>query len=183
MKPKINVVWIILLGVILWQCTEDEEAPLPSPPATVVDFALDHQTLPKQGSPLSVNLTFNRAAATTGLVVVRIDGDAVYSQHFTTSPEAEEGVVILPIEKGQSSTHFTVSTVNDQEWTDDKHLSFFLDSPSSGFALGNKVNASLTLVDDEDTNPAELVATIEFAEDSAQVLESDTEVPTAAPEG
>ena len=179
MKSIIIFLFLALLGLSCWGCSEEEDVvnePIPNVPHTIVNFAQENQTLPEPGDPLEVNLTFDRAATANGSVSIRLSGDAVYDQNYTTAPIAAGGVITLNIEKGQDTANFTVTPVNDEDSLGNRTIILTLENPSAGFKLGNKTISSLELVED-DTEPGNggEEATIEFGENFVHISESDME--------
>lgn len=179
MKSILKLFLILWAGFTFWGCAEDEEVPnepAPNTPSTVVNFAVEHQTLAEAGNPLKVNLAFDRVAAVNGSFSIRLSGDAVYQQDFTTAPAASEGVITLNVEKGQANTHFTLTPVNNEDSLGNRTTSFTLENPSNGFKLGNKTVASVEIIEDDSVsapgNGGE-EATIEFGENLVHISESD----------
>jgi hypothetical protein len=159
-----------------WGCAEDEEVPnepAPHTPTTVVNFAVDNQTLAEGGDPLKVNLTFDKAAAANGSFSIRLSGNALYSQNFSTSPAATDGIITLPVEKGQTAAFITVTPVDDEDSVGNTTVTVTLENPTAGFKLGSKITSSVELVEDDPGPGNGAVATIEFGENFVHISESD----------
>ncbi len=181
MKTIIKFFWVAMLSLGFWACIEDDgivNEPTPGISITMVNFSLENQTVPEDGDSLKVNLSFDRAATADGVIPVRLSGDAVYLQNFSTSPSPNEGVISLNVEKGQAAASFLVTPVNDEDSLGDKTIRFTLEKPSAGFKLGSKIISSVALIeDDTTTNPGneENEAIIGFGEDVISISENDAE--------
>lgn len=178
MKSIIKFVILGILGLSFLRCSEEEDVvnqPTPNTLNTTVNFSLETHTLEEAGEPLKVNLTFDRPASVNGSFVIRLSGDAVYQQHYNTTPAASQSIITLSIEKGQSNAHFMLNPVNDEDSVGNQTIALALENPSNGFKLGNKVTSSVELLEDDAEEPGngEEDATVEFAESFVHISETD----------
>jgi hypothetical protein len=179
MTHQLKLIGVLLLSLSVWQCTEDEEItqhPQKPTPTTVINFALEHQELPVSSALQKIDLTLSQAVKSPGSVAVRLSGDAEYGLHYSTLPNAQDEVVTLFIEKGQTTLSFTLIPAGSQQPDTNKPIFLTLENPSAGFSVGGKATSTLELiVKDKEPTPAPDTATVAFQEDTLRVSENSHE--------
>lgn len=172
MQTILKTYLILFFAVAISSCTEDDGGPLTTESDVQVNFETVQHSVSKSGDPLVVKLTLAKAAPVDGSVAVHLSGDAVSGENFTTTPEAEDGVITLDISEGQSSISFTITPLSEEEPFIDHTIELTLEDPSTGFELGDKVTASVTLLGAEQEQEAPAIS---FQEQQYELSETDGE--------
>lgn len=153
------VFFSITLLLFINSCKDDPEPPVE------ISFSADVQSV-VEGNQLDVFIPLERAATTSGKVVVQLSGSATYNEDYNTNPSGGTGSFELTIAAGATSVQFSVATINDNVYKGDRTIVITLSDPSEGFALGSKKSLTLTLADDESQ------ATANFQTSVASVVEN-----------
>jgi hypothetical protein len=172
---------ILLLGIMfgLLACSEEPdvlENPR-NPAASRLDFVQDNISLSEKAAPLTLKIDIQPAAREAGEVTLRLGGDADYGSHFSTTPAAEDGLITLAVEKGQSTLELLLTPLFRDAQEDDHLISLSIESTSGIFQKGNKFMARVNLQDEASTQEPEppVPATISFTDSLFSVSEADAE--------
>jgi len=121
-------------------------------PATIKPSAVEFQkadiSLEEDAKPLTVRINLSLPASKSGEVKIEII--SVYPDSFVTEPETVNGVLSLPVIRGQRFITFNIIAPENTLKEGDKTISFTIISVSEGFVVGGKKALSATLIDDED---------------------------------
>ncbi|QCK16047.1 hypothetical protein DCC35_15515 [Mangrovivirga cuniculi] len=131
---------------IMIGCKEEEAPVIP-----VADFVSSTSMVMENstgGTTIRINL--DPEAGQAGEVVVSLTpGVNTTMDDFTTTPSAVDGEIILPFDQGATSVSFTVRPVDNDVRNEDLSISFALSSNSSQVQMGETMEHSLTIQDDE----------------------------------
>ncbi len=107
MKNLIRFIGLLLCsGLVLSSCSDNE---MPEYNDFVVAFKSPSASFSTQDSILNIELVFSRKAPHNGQVTLTFSSDQfLYGSDFVCTPPAEEGTLTIPIERGQSSTTFSL---------------------------------------------------------------------------
>ncbi len=136
-----------LLFVLMVACL-DEEQTLP----VAIKFATDKLDV-IEGTTVSVSLILESPALEDGTVELSINTDALYSQHYTISPEPIATRVTINIEKGRRSMQFRITSLDNNTAEALRVLTFSLERASAGFRLGSPSRLVVTIREDDNNNP------------------------------
>jgi hypothetical protein len=140
--------------------------------AALINFkSATSSLLENNSSGVVLEMEINPPALGAGnaIIVYEMPGGA-YNTDFKTEPAIENGKMVLPITKGQSSASFKVLPVNNSSCAPQtKSIYWTIKSTSGSIRAGNDVFNEMTLVKDE--VPVELT----LAQTSGSILESVSE--------
>jgi hypothetical protein len=138
-----------------------------SPGISSVDFLKSNDSISESLDSLVVIIKLNDLSSTNGQISVKLSGDAVYGEQYTTKPVAVNGIVTLPVPKDMASVQFTVfRTVLPQT---DKTIIMTLINPTDGYKLGERISSSVKI----NMKP---FSTVEFSDNAVDVLDSQSGV-------
>lgn len=128
---------------------DDEEGP------SNVDFAATENTIAEDNGALTVTLNFGTTTTAPGTVDVTMTGDA---SAVTTDPAATADVFTVSSASGVDEVTFTVTPVDDTEYSGARSVVFTLGNATNGLELGSTLVYTLTINEDEATPIANLRA-------------------------
>lgn len=139
--------FVVLALVLISSCKDDEN---PVAVATV-QFSTEQQSISEAGTSATVLLSFDKAAGRDGTITISAtEGtETDYTTHYLTNPNGSSGTIELEVSKGQTSTQFTFTPVNNALLQDDKTVTFTIVDVSSGFEIGANDSDLITINDDE----------------------------------
>jgi len=139
--------FVVLALVLISSCKDDEN---PVAVATV-QFSTEQQSISEAGTSATVLLSFDKAAGRDGTITISATegADTDYTTHYLTNPNGSSGTIELEVSKGQTSTQFTFTPVNNALLQDDKTVTFTIVDVSSGFEIGANDSDLITINDDE----------------------------------
>ena len=156
--------WLMISAVPLMllcvSCTEEEMW------TSEIQFPTILQNI-TEGDQVKIVMQLNKPASRDGEVTVTLDGNAVYSEHYTTSKAPTNKSINLSIPKGAKSVEFTLSTVDNSTYEGTRVVLFTLSGPTDGFMVGPKSSLIVSINDDEGP------AVVNFAVNEATILEED----------
>ncbi|MCP9200998.1 hypothetical protein MKO06_13855 [Gramella sp. GC03-9] len=131
-------------------CSSDDDNLTPQKPTPVsnviVEFDNDFRLF-ESTENTEVKLKFNKAAIEDGIIEIGIS--IPENLIFFTIPSASNGVIRVPVNKGDSHATFNLIPDNDNIIKGMRDISFTLKSTSSGFEIGEKDHLEVELIDDE----------------------------------
>lgn len=177
---RVMAVVFTLTLLIIAACGEDED------PASIstVQFANGDQTASENGTAITVSISFDKAADKDGTITVTLTegADTDYTTHYTTNPNGSSGSIELQVSKGQTSTQFTLTPVNNALLADDKTIELSISDVSSGFEIGTLDSKTITIIDDEGPTQVNFAtATSSTAENLTDGIDVTINLSSAAP--
>lgn len=166
-KSKFNLMLTGLSVVALLfvsSCGSDDPAP-----AVTISFSSTTASVMESGDPLTVTVNFSGVSGAEGTFTATVSGDAVYTDDYTTDPAVENGAISFTVAEGDATKTFTLTPVDNDEFTGDKTVTFTL-TGATGVDLGTDAAITVTIADDETepTSIADLRAN--FATNGASTL-------------
>lgn len=124
--------------------TDDEQ------PAQV-NFVAGSSTFTEENhSNNNVVITLSSPAPGNGQLEVVIESnDAVYGEHFTTSPGATNGKISLPISTGHQQAKIEIIPINDDRINGNRHISLTITGATGAISKGSTSGHGITIKDDE----------------------------------
>lgn len=147
---KKNAITLLFLGALM-SCSEDPIFEKPDL-AITVEFYEDQISFAENSVTNNITLSLSKPSETGG--VITVEASSVNLNAFSTSPAMEDGILELPISKGQVSISFEVKAVDNQLLDGDKSISFTVSSVSEGLSIGAAKSVIATVIDDE--SPAQI---------------------------
>lgn len=141
--------------LVIASCSKDEEGAVK---VATVEFNSEAQTVNENGSEITINIPFSRAAGKAGTITVTLAGTGVYATHYTTTPNGAAGSFNIEVSKGQTAAQFKLAPQNNSSLADDKTVILTIDEVSSGFEIGAKDVNTITILDDEGPTRANFTA-------------------------
>ena len=127
----------------LCTCTEEEIH------TSVVRFDNETQNV-IEGSDAQIILVLDKPAHRSCSVKIKLETNAVYGDHFISTPEVEgDGTFVVNIAKGESSASFNVTSIDNSLFDHGKFILFTLMKPTEGLVLGSTTTSIITVDDDE----------------------------------
>lgn len=140
--PAILFSAIILLG----GCNEEE--PLIT---SIVNFSSDVQHV-NEGSKGTFTLQFSQPAPQSGTLRISVNGNALYGEHYTTTPELVDGIAEISVGKGNTTFHFAVFTTDNTFYENSKYITFTMEQIPARIERG--VHTRHTVIIDDDEAPS-----------------------------
>lgn len=172
---------LVLVGLVLISSCKDDENPVS---VATVQFSTAQQTVSESGTAVTVLLNFDKAAGRDGTITVSATegADTDYTTHYLTNPNGSSGTIELEVSKGQTSTQFTFTPVNNALLQDDKTVTFTITDVSSGFEIGANDSDVITITDDEGPTRANFaVASSTTAENLTDGIDVTINLTSPAP--
>lgn len=172
---------IVLFVLVLISSCKDDENPVA---VATVQFSTAQQSVSESGSSITVLLNFDKAAGRDGTITVTATEGAEtdYTTHYLTNPNGSSGTLELEVSKGQTSTQFTFTPVNNALLQEDKTVTFTITDVSSGFEIGATDSDLITINDDEGPTRANFaVATSSTAENLTDGIDVTINLTSPAP--
>ncbi|MBL7832656.1 MAG: hypothetical protein JNK18_01815 [Cyclobacteriaceae bacterium] len=172
---------IVLFVLVLISSCKDDENPVA---VATVQFSTAQQSVSESGSSITVLLNFDKAAGRDGTITVTATEGAEtdYTTHYLTNPNGSSGTLELEVSKGQTSTQFTFTPVNNALLQEDKTVTFTIADVSSGFEIGATDSDLITINDDEGPTRANFaVASSSTAENLTDGIDVTINLTSPAP--
>lgn len=162
MRTLFQKILYTLPVLVLLSC--DDNITQPEPAQTVVQFQLTQQTLHENNADgVTVPLVLNKAADMNGSITLQIAADM---QHrLVTNPAHSNGVLSLPVTKGDSQLEFTVTAVDNLVMDGNQTIAITL-QPSVGLTAGVNKMLQLTILDNDEEVAQQSVAEFEIQQDA-----------------
>ena len=132
-----------------------------------IEFAISTQYVPEDGEATIV-LELDRPAPNDESIRITIESNAILNEHFTTNLPFLDSSLVLNIEKGQKSSEFKVTSIDNATFDNGRFMIFKLTNPSQGLQLGKLTTNTLLIADDEGPS------LVSFSVTSGTVSESAT---------
>ncbi|GJM31529.1 MAG: hypothetical protein DHS20C18_05300 [Saprospiraceae bacterium] len=146
MKTLLKMIIGLLILVNMMACKKDDTDVIPIETDVQVQFGLD-VVLMENAEPKEISISFSKKAKKDGLIKVAVNTDTPMAFH--TEPAVSNGLLELPITKGDQSASFTITPVNNQIQDENRTIIFELSSVTEGFIIGTKKSFTLTITDDD----------------------------------
>ena len=146
---KLAFLWT--LGIIVMSCLvscQGDEFPGIDP--VMIQFDEDLVILENSGE-IEIDILLEREAEIEGIVEINVTSTLVES--IQTIPAIEDGIISVPIMKGQSSAAFKITPVNNIVLNEPIDIEFEFGMLSDGFIIGTKSDLMVTIEDDEAPSP------------------------------
>lgn len=172
--------FVVLALVLISSCKDDEN---PVAVATV-QFSTTQQSVSEAGNSVTVLINFDKAAGRDGVITISVaeGNETDYTTHYLTNPNGSSGTIELEVSKGQTSTQFTFTPVNNVLLQDDKTVTFNIADVSSGFEIGANDSDLITINDDEGPTRANFaVASSSTAENLTDGIDITINLTSPAP--
>jgi hypothetical protein len=172
---KMTTIAALVVTTSLCTCTEEEIQ------TSVVRFDKETQNI-TEGSDAQIILVLDKPAHRSCSVKVKLETNAVYGDHFISTPEVEEhDSFVVIIDKGKTSVSFSIKSINNNLFDNGKYILFKLMDPDGGLALGTVTTCIATITDDERPTAASFRAekwAVEEFESNGVVVEISLSAPT-----
>lgn len=142
---------IFSLLVSLFTACDDSENK-PDPVQVAVNYASTDDQISEQSETHEVLIQLDEAAQAAGELEILISGEAQYGTLFTTIPAAEDDKLYLSVTKGSTEVSFTILPVNNTKLNGNKTQTFSIVDATGAVVLGESIEYTVTLLDDELTN-------------------------------
>ena len=137
------MITVLVVAASLCTCTEDDLRP------SVIRFDAEKQSL-TEGSEAKIILTLDKPAYRSCTVRIKLETNAVYGDHYTSTPEIEaDGTFVVTVAKGESSASFNITSIDNSLFDNGKFMLFTLMKPTEGLALASTTTSIITFDDDE----------------------------------
>ncbi|MEL7003686.1 MAG: hypothetical protein AAFN93_13270, partial [Bacteroidota bacterium] len=142
-----NFTLLLLFSLVLfWSCSDDEGPEIISR----VTFTDDGGSLAENStSDFQVNMALFENVSSSISFDVEISGEGVYGTDFTTTPDGSSGSFTITVPDGTNEASFSVSSIDNQIFGDDKEIVFTVTNVPEGFILGSDIEFELEIEDDE----------------------------------
>ncbi len=180
LMSRVIACFVVLTLVLISSCKDDEN---PVAVATV-QFSTTQQSVSEAGNSVTVLLNFDKAAGRDGVITISVTegNETDYTTHYLTNPNGSSGTIELEVSKGQTSTQFTFTPVNNALLQDDKTVTFTIADVSSGFEIGANDSDLITINDDEGPTRANFaVASSSTAENLTDGIDVTINLTSPAP--
>lgn len=171
----------VVLALVLISSCKDDENPVA---VAMVQFSTTQQSVSEAGNSVTVLLNFDKAAGRDGVITISVTegNETDYTTHYLTNPNGSSGTIELEVSKGQTSTQFTFTPVNNALLQDDKTVTFTIADVSSGFEIGANDSDLITINDDEGPTRANFaVASSSTAENLTDGIDVTINLTSPAP--
>jgi len=135
LKAKLKAGLLFLSGffIIAMGCRK-KEAPLPD---NLIQFESDNQGLPADITEMTVKLKLTRATDRDIPVVVSVTPEgAEYNKHFTTSPAASSGKILLTVMSGSNEVAFNLTKMANVLFSGEEKVEFKIESSAAPVIIG-----------------------------------------------
>jgi len=103
-----------------------------------------------EGFIVQIPLSMQLEGEGTGELRISITSiNAFYGVHYTTLPEAINGIITLPVGKGAAATSFEVLVIDNDRLDGQVSVTFRIEGGFGSIGKGKNINFVLTLIDDE----------------------------------
>lgn len=149
MKKHITkLIGIALVAFYLLGCDDDNLQPQdPGQTGISVQFEKKQDEHLENGGDKLVKLTFSSRSTHPGTITLAFD--STLSKHFNSVPASQNGIILLPVAKGQDFTSFTLTPKNNSVIDGNRTVAFTAKNATPGYLIGEQNVLSLTIKDDE----------------------------------
>ena len=172
---KMTTIAAMVVTSSLCTCTDEEIH------TSVVSFDKETQNI-TEGSDAQIILVLDKPAHRSCSVKIKLETNAVYGDHFISTPEVEEhDSFVVNIEKGKTSVSFSIKSINNNLFDNGKYILFKLMDPDGGLGLGTVTTCIATITDDERPTAASFRSekwAVEEFESSGVVVDISLSAPT-----
>ncbi|MEX2233462.1 MAG: hypothetical protein WD824_14965 [Cyclobacteriaceae bacterium] len=135
---------IAIAGMLMLPACEEDDKTLPP----VIQFIVNLQKV-TEGDEVVILLGLDNPAPYHGSVELTIQTNAIYNEHYMTSPSPSNNSIVLNFHKGHTSTALKIITIDNTKYEGAMFMIFQLNVPSGGVRLGEATTMTLTISDDE----------------------------------
>jgi hypothetical protein len=133
--------------------------------APIVSFTANSLTASEDSATVHVGLVFNKPLTENKTLNILVSGTAAYTADYNLSPAAEDGMITLELNAGQSTADFEIAIVNDL-LDEVLESAVFTIQETQGIEVGTDL-FTLSIEDND-------IPTISFVERYAEVEEGNT---------
>jgi YD repeat-containing protein len=146
---------IMLMGVLLASCTEDEWIGT-SPSPALVKFQQETMGISELAGPTNIVLSFDKPATLSGIIMLKMETD--FAEDFSTTPSQVNGKIEIPVAAGQSQVAFTLSPIHNPLYQGNKQVEFTIESVPEGMAIGTKKMLIVSIYEADQPNLVNFMA-------------------------
>ncbi|MBD8488874.1 hypothetical protein IFO69_08970 [Echinicola sp. CAU 1574] len=168
MKTKIFLLPIVALGL---GCADTDDQPYEVITKNELNFSATSKTMMSYDDPAEVLVSFNSPLTEDASFNIKLTGEAIYAQHFTTYPEAVDGIINIKVQKGRSSSSFLVLPLEKPGDSGSKSVYFSLDELSEKLVAGKKNKFALKILQMDPSSENEL-AIVSFESNTLEMKEN-----------
>lgn len=145
--------------ILLYTACDDNDPIKPNKPTgpaeiipTAVNFISSEDLISEEITGHVVTILLEDAAEADGTLEIAFSSEVEYGSYFTTEPAVSNGKISVAVAKGDLEAIFIILPVNNTKLNGNKTASFSIVNATGGVTLGESVDYTLTLVDDELAN-------------------------------
>lgn len=142
------------IGIGILPACDDDSAKLAQ---GVIQFSVSVQKV-VEGQEAIILLTLDKPAPNHESVKLTLEGNAVYNQHYLTSPAVDDHSVVVNIYKGRKTGMLKIKPLENKKFEGSRLIIFELSDPTEGLRLGQITMLTLVIADDEAPSVANFAA-------------------------
>lgn len=116
-----------------------------------VQFQTATREIPENGNEEIVSITFNKPALAEGNLILKTGN--IFDEAFATTPPSQDGMITIPIQKGDNSASLKLSPLDNAEKDGHRIALLTFGNLEEQFVSGFNKTISITVKDDETTHP------------------------------
>ncbi|WP_304138800.1 HmuY family protein [Mesonia mobilis] len=138
MKYKFHLFSLLLIAFLTACSDDDNDTGISN--EFVVAFENQNYSFTNSDTDREINLVFSEEASQSGTIsITYTENGLIYGTDFSTTPQANSGIIEIPFEAGTTGTSFTFEklTPNPIEGEELESVTFLIAEVSNGFSQGN----------------------------------------------
>ena len=138
MKYKFHLFSLLLIAFLTACSDDDNDTGISN--EFVVAFENQNYSFTNSDTDREINLVFSEEASQSGTIsITYTENGLIYGTDFSTTPQANSGIIEIPFEAGTTGTSFTFEklTPNPIEGEELESVTFLIAEVTNGFSQGN----------------------------------------------
>ena len=138
MKYKFHLFSLLLIAFLTACSDDDNDTGISN--EFVVAFENQNYSFTNSDTEREINLVFSEEASQSGTIrITYTENGLIYGTDFSTTPQANSGIIEIPFEAGTTGTSFTFEklTPNPIEGEELESVTFLIAEVTNGFSQGN----------------------------------------------
>lgn len=168
-----HALFVLPLIASLLGCADTGDQPIDQEPESEINFLVTTKTLSTKDQAWDITLSLTGPLPQDGHINVLMEGDAIYSEHFETSPTFSEGVLELDFSEGQKTAVFTVLPKEVLGKPGTREVTFTLQPPTGPVVIGAKHKLTLSIHQPDEPSETDKVL-VSFAQTSLTLPENQS---------
>ena len=157
-KSIFKLFFLLLFTINLVSCLDEEaEKVKESIIPIAVDFNLSTVTISEQAAINEIKVDLTRTASKDGIITIAVETN--HSEYFNTAPQLIDGIIEIPVLKGETSAKFTLTPIDNNMPEENKVLDLTIAAVTDGFVIGNKKTMVVTIIENDQLVSAQFTNT------------------------